>query len=139
MTVSNRAEEHRFRSRLLLLLGVGVAVLGVLAYVVQISLGRLMAPRYMPVLATLGVVLIIASLWERRTVWRVLALLAIALLASAEWAMLYAFRLPAYTGPVAIGQPFPAFETSQADGTPFSQSGFSGDRNSVLVFFRGRW
>ena len=93
----------------------------------------------MPSLALLGVVLIVMSLWERRTVWRVFALLAVVLLAGAELALLYAMRLPPYTGPIAVGRPFPAFETKRADGTPFTQRDFVGDRNNVLVFFRGRW
>jgi hypothetical protein len=98
-----------------------------------------MAPWYMPTLASLGVVLVIVSLLERRTVWRVFALLAVVVLAGAEWAFLYAVRLPAYTGPIAVGQPFPAFATKRADGTTFTQRDLAGDRNHVLVFFRGRW
>jgi hypothetical protein len=128
-----------FRSRLFVLSGLGLAVLGVVAYVVQISLQRLMLPWYMPVLASLGAVLIIVSLLERRTVWRVFALLAVVLLACAEIAFLYAVRLPAYTGPVAVGRPFPAFEAKRAGGAPFTQLDLAGDQKSVLVFFRGRW
>jgi FtsH-binding integral membrane protein len=139
MTSSDRSGARRFRGRLFLLLGLGLAGLGVAGYVVQISLQRLMAPWYMPVLATLGVVLVMISLREKRTFWRVFALLGIGLLAAGEWGILFAFRLPAYTGPVTVGRPFPAFETSRADGTLFTQSNLTGDRNSVLVFFRGRW
>jgi hypothetical protein len=139
MTSSSRAAPHRSRGRFFLLLGLGLAVLGVAAYVVQISLQRLMTPWYMPILASLGVVLVVLSLWERRTVWRVFALLAIVLLAGAECAFLFAMRLPPYTGPIAEGRPFPAFETRRADGTPFTQRDLTGDRSNVLVFFRGRW
>jgi hypothetical protein len=98
-----------------------------------------MAPWYMPILASLGVVLVAASLWERRTIWRVLALLAVVLLAGAEWAFMVAMRQPPYTGPVATGQPFPAFETSRADGTPFSNLDLTGEESKVIVFLRGRW
>jgi hypothetical protein len=129
----------RGRGRLLLLLGLSLAVLGVGAFAVQMSLKRLMAPWYMPALALLGVILVVISLVERRTVWRALALFAVVLLAGAELAFLYAVRLPAYTGPIAVGRPFPAFETLRADGTSFSQRDLAGDRNNVLVFFRGRW
>jgi FtsH-binding integral membrane protein len=139
MTSSDRSAERRFHGRLFLLLGVGLAVLGVAGYVVQISLQRLMAPWYMPVLATLGGVLVIISLREKRTFWRVFAVVGVGLLAAGEWGILLAFRLPAYTGPITVGRSFPAFETSQADGTLFTQSKLTGDRNSVLVFFRGRW
>jgi hypothetical protein len=127
------------RSRLILLLGVGLAMLGILAYAVQLSLGRLMAPWYMPILGTLGAVLVVVSLLEKRGVWRGVALLVVTPLAVAEWGFLYALRLPPYTGPIAVGRPFPAFETSRADGSPFTEREMAGDRNSVLVFFRGRW
>ena len=96
-------------------------------------------PWYMPILASLGVVLVAVSLSERRTVWRVFALLVVVLLAGAEFAFLYAMRLPPYTGPFAEGRPFPAFETRRSDGTPFTQRDLISDRSSVLVFFRGRW
>jgi hypothetical protein len=93
----------------------------------------------MPALAWLGVVLVVISLWHRRTLWRVLALLAVVLLAVAELAVLHALRLPSYAGPVAVGRPFPAFEAKKADGTPFTRNNLAGDRHRVLVFFRGRW
>lgn len=130
---------HRSRGRLFLLLGLGLAVLGVVASVVQLALQRLTLPWYMPALALLGVVLVVASLWERRTVWRVLALLAVVLLVGAEMAALNAMRLPPYTGPIAVRRPFPSFEAKLADGTPFTQNDLAGDRHAVLVFFRGRW
>ncbi len=85
MTGFDRTGPQRFRGRLFLLLGLGLAVLGVVAYVVQISLERLMAPWYMPALASLGVVLVVMSVLERRTAWRGFALLAVVLLAGAEW------------------------------------------------------
>jgi hypothetical protein len=125
--------------RLLLALGVGIAALGVIGYVVQVAMQHLETPWYMPGCATLGVVVVVVSLWQRRTVWRVLALFVVVLLAGAAWAFLLGTRLPAYTGPVAVGQPFPVFATTRADGTSCTQRDLEGDQNSVLVFFRGRW
>jgi hypothetical protein len=139
MTSASTAAPHRWGGRLFLLLGLGLTVLGVVAYAVQISLQRLIVPWYMPALATLGVVFVGVSLWDRRTIGRILALLAVVLIAGAEWAFLYALRLPPYTGPIAVGRILPAFESTRADGTPFTQADLSGDQNSVLVFFRGRW
>jgi hypothetical protein len=140
MTSSNTSLPYRLRGRLFLLLGLAVAVLGVVAYALQIALGHLMAPWYMPGLASLGVVLVVMALLERRTVWRVVAFVAVVLFAGAEWAMMYAMRLPPYTGPITVGRPFPAFETSRADGTLFTQRDLAGGvRHNVLVFFRGRW
>jgi cytochrome oxidase Cu insertion factor (SCO1/SenC/PrrC family) len=122
-----------------MLAGLGLAVLGVAAYAIQVSLQRLMLPWYMPAAALLGVALVVASLWERRTVWRVLALVVVVLLAGFELMALSATRLPPYAGPIAVGRPFPAFEARRADGTPFTQNDLIGDQHHALVFFRGRW
>jgi hypothetical protein len=139
MTSSPIDTPDRSRGRLLLLSGLGLALLGVVAYVVQISLERLVVPWYMPALALLGVALVLTSLAKRRTVWRMLALVAVVLLAGLELAFLYTVRLPAYTGPIAVGRPFPAFEAKRADSTPFTQDDLAGEARHVLVFFRGRW
>jgi hypothetical protein len=108
------------------------------AYAVQLSLHRLIIPWYMPALAMLGVLCLIISLWQRRSLWRWLGLLLVVLLAGAEWAFLLQARLPAYTGPVA-GHSFPAFTTERTDGTSFTQDDLKGNQDNVLVFFRGRW
>jgi hypothetical protein len=133
------AAPDRSRGRFLLLSGLGLTVLGVAAYAVQLSLRRLMFPWYMPALGLLGVALVALSLWRRRTAWRVLALLAVVLLSGAELAALQAMRLPPYAGPIAVGRPFPAFEARRTDGASFTQDDLSGDEHHVLVVFRGRW
>jgi hypothetical protein len=139
MTTSSATAPPRSSGHLYLVLGLGLATLGVIGYAVQISMRHLTTPWYVPCLATLGVVCVAVSLWRRRTVWRWLALVLLVLLAGFEWTFLLAMRLPAYTGPVAAEQPFPAFATTRADGTRFTQRDLEGDQNSVLVFFRGRW
>jgi hypothetical protein len=113
--------------------------LGLLGYILQLSAGRLKTPWYMPVLATLGVILVVSSLRQRRAVWRVLALVAVCLLAGAEWLFVLAGRQEPYNGPVAVGKPIPAFTTFRNDGRPFTQDSLTGDQKNVLVFFRGRW
>ncbi|HET6883090.1 MAG TPA: hypothetical protein VFI31_23175 [Pirellulales bacterium] len=125
--------------RRLAIAGVVVAVLGLAAYVVQIAAHRLIMPWYLPITATIGTLLIVVSLWQKRNVWRVLALMAVLLLTGAEWAFVLATRLPPYSGPVAVGQPFPSFTTLRVDGTKFTNADFLGDKTNVLVFFRGRW
>ncbi len=139
MTDTTSAPPARSRGRLLMLAGLGLAVLGVAAYAIQLSLGRLMMPWYMPAAAMLGVALVGASLWKRRTVWRVLALVMVVSLAGFEFVALSELRLPPYTGPIAVGRPFPAFEARRADGTTFTQDDLIGDQHQALVFFRGRW
>jgi hypothetical protein len=122
-----------------MLAGLGLPVLGVAAYAIQLSLRSLVMPGYMPVAALLGVALVIASLWKRRTIWRMLALVVVVLLAGFELMALYAMRLPPYAGPIAVGRSFPAFEARRADGTPFTHNDLIGDQHHALVFFRGRW
>jgi FtsH-binding integral membrane protein len=139
MTDPSTSAPHRSRGRLYLVLGLGLAVLGVVLYMVLFSLQRLTMPWYMPVMALLGVILVGLSMFERRTVWRSLALLAVVLLAGTEIAFLYAVRLPPYTGPIAEGLPFPAFESKLFNGGSFTQRDLIGERSSLLVFFRGRW
>ena len=68
-----------------------------------------------------------------------LALLPVLLVTAVSWALLLGDRVPAYTGPVTVGQPVLAFATKRADGSPFTQRDLEGDQDNVLVFFRGRW
>jgi FtsH-binding integral membrane protein len=139
MTEPSKIAPSRWRGRILLLLGVLLAISGVAAYVVQTSMQRLTAPWYMPALAIVGVALVVISLWERRTVWRILALLIVLALAGLEGAFLYAVRLPTYSGPIAVGRTLPPFKTVRSDGKPFTERDIIGDQHNVLVFFRGRW
>jgi hypothetical protein len=139
MTDSTNPPPARSQGRLLMLAGLGLPVLGIAAYVVQLSLQRLMLPWYTPMAALLGVVLVAASLWKQRTVWRVLALVVVVLLAGFECMTLYGMRLPPYKGPIAVGHPFPAFEAKRADGTRFTQNELVGDQHNAIVVFRGRW
>ena len=139
MNTTSTAAPRRYPGRLWLAVGLGLPVLAVIGYAVQIAAQRLTTPWYLPAATALGAALLIVALWRARTVWRVLALLVVLLLAGAEGALLLGARLPAYTGPVAEGRPFPAFETKRADGAAFTQRDLEGGQNNVLVFFRGRW
>jgi hypothetical protein len=125
--------------RILLLLGLALAVVGLAAYIVQIRARVLAAPWYLPIATTVGVLLVLAALVQTRGVWRLLMLLLLTLVAGAEWTFLIGTRLPAYNGPILAGAPFPAFSSMRSDGTTFTQRDLGGDKNDVLVFFRGRW
>jgi hypothetical protein len=139
MATSSAAAPRPFSGRLLLGLGLGLAALGIVGYAAQVASQRLTTPWYVPGASTLGAVCLVLSLWQQRTVWRVLALVLVLLLAGAEWAFLLKARLPAYAGPVAEGRPLPEFATTRADGTSFTRHDLEGDRDNVMVFFRGRW
>ncbi len=130
---------RRYPGRLLVALGLLLAALGLIGYVAQLAAHRLNTPWYLPIAATVGAALLVAALWQARSVWRILALVLVVLFAAAAWAFLLGTRLPAYAGPVAAGKAFPDFTTERADGTPFTQRDLEGDQDNVLVFFRGRW
>lgn len=131
--------EDRSSGRRLLYLGLAVTAAGIIAYAVQLANHRLVTPWYMPCLATVGAALTGRSLWRRRTLWRVLAMLLVTLAAAGEWMMLLGMRLPRYAGPVTAGQAMPDFSTARSDGRPFTHRDLVGDQNHLFVFFRGRW
>ncbi|HJT32257.1 MAG TPA: hypothetical protein VJ783_09465 [Pirellulales bacterium] len=139
MTTASDVEIPRSSGRWLVVCGLGLALLAIAAYAAQFAAHRLLTPWYLPVATTLGAVLIGAALGRRRGIGRWAALVVVALLAGAEWLFLFATRLPEYTGPVAVGERFPSFEITRADGTPFAGADLRDDGNNVLVFFRGRW
>jgi hypothetical protein len=130
--------QHPARS--LLLLGVFLAVAGpALMMLLTFAAKILITPWYAPVLGTLGVALIILALTRSRSLWRWTAVVVFTLFVGFQWYVLFAMRTPAYTGPVKDGEPFPAFATALADGSTFTQDNLKGDRNTVMIFFRGHW
>src|SRR5262245_10826445 len=128
----------RHPGRSLLLVGVLVAISGpVLMILLTFAAKILIANWYGPLLGTLGVALMVMALMRSRSVWRWTALVIFTLLAGSGWWALFAMRLPAYTGPVKNGEPFPAFASTLADGAAFTQEHLKGDQHTVMVFFRG--
>jgi hypothetical protein len=133
------AADRGTASRGALWLGLVLALFAPAAYVIQLRMNQLFIPWYLPVAGTLAVAILLFALWRRRSVWRFLAVGLALLLVAAEWLLLVSVKLPVYTGPVAAGRVFPAFTATLADGTPFTQEQLKNDKNTALVFFRGRW
>jgi hypothetical protein len=125
--------------RVLLFFGLACAVLGIAVYVLQVELHHLTTPWYLPLTAFVGVGLVAFSLRRKRNLWRWSALVLVVCLMGFECTFLLAMRLPPYAGPLKVGQPYPAFQTQRAGGTPFTQADLRGNQNTVMVFFRGRW
>ena len=139
MTESPKAAA-RHPGRPLLFLGVFLAFAGVVVFfVLTFAFKVLVAPWYAPVLGTLGVALIFLSLSRSRTVWRWTAAVFFTLFVGFQWWGVFGLRTPAYTGPVKDGTPFPAFATTLADGSSFTQADLQGDKRTIMVFFRGHW
>ncbi len=139
MGTPTTTEAPRSSGRIFLFFGLALMLAGPAAYAVQLNQKSLVVPWYVLVASAAGVLLVATSLWRRRSVWRILALVLVLLVTGLEGAMLLMMRTPPYTGPVAAGKPFPAFTTLRADGTSFTQRDLEGDRDNVLVSFRGRW
>lgn len=128
------------RRRPLFSLGVVLFFLGVIIYIVQFNLKQLVAPWYVPVLATGGVLLMGLSAWQRPGILRIAGFVLFALLCAGEWLMvLVGFKTPDYTGPAQPGRAIPTFTTSLADGTAFTNRDLEGNKATVMLFFRGRW
>ncbi|MFO0811416.1 MAG: hypothetical protein U0746_22530 [Gemmataceae bacterium] len=123
-----------FRVGLLLSFG------AIAAYSLQfIGLKWLTVPWYLPILGTVGALIALTSLGQRRAIGRYIGVTVLVLLASAEWLLVAKLSvLPTYAGP-GTGQPFPAFAARFADGTPFTEANLKGDKETILIFFRGRW
>src|SRR5204863_2065915 len=115
--------------RPLLLLGVFVALVGpVLMILLMFAAKILVTPWYAPLLGTLGVALIVLSLLRSRSIWRWTAVVIFTFLAVFQWSVLLAMRTPPYSGPVIDGKPFPAFATTLADSSAFTQADLQGDQ-----------
>jgi hypothetical protein len=130
----------RHPGRSLLLLGVFLAVAGPAVMILLMFAAKiLITPWYAPLLGTLGVALIVLALTRSRSIWRWTAVVIFTVFVGFQWYVLLAMRTPAYTGPVKDGEPFPAFATTLADGSAFTQDDLKGGQNTVMVFFRGHW
>jgi hypothetical protein len=133
-------DTRRHPGRLLLVLGPLVALAGLVIYYIQLRARVLTVPWYAPLLATAGLALVLLALARSRSGWRWAAAVFLTLFVAAEWLiLLVALRAPAYAGPVQVGQPFPEFTSTLADGTTFDQDSLKGKQNTILIFFRGRW
>ena len=135
----SNSEVVRGRGRALLWLGLALPLLAIAIYAGQLYVKHFRPPWFLPVAATVGVILVVAALGRYRSFGRFAVLLFTVLLAAAAWAFLIMARLPQYDGPVAAGRAFPEFASAKSDGAPFSRRDLIGDQHTLLIFFRGRW
>jgi hypothetical protein len=95
ISTASAAGPRRFPGRWLAVLGMGTALLGVLGYVLQISVLKLLRePWYMPILGMAGAAMLIGSLYYFRSAWRIVGVILFSLLAAGEWYILLAFSRP---------------------------------------------
>jgi hypothetical protein len=126
----------------LFLAGIVLFVLGPAWFVIQFRMKNLGAGLYVPILSSVGLVLLIASVCRRRGLIRIVFLMMFAVICGLEWyVFLVAARTPAYAGPALPGRKVPPFAARLADGSAFTAASLDQDQGSatVLVFYRGRW
>lgn len=134
------AATARSRHWLIFIAGILHFLVGPLLYVIQFRMKHLFVPWYVPILATAGVALMIASLWRRRGIVRAIVLVLFAVVCGLEWSMLaVGMKSPLYTGPALPGRNVPTFTANLADGTPFTEKDLEKGSSTILLFFRGRW
>jgi hypothetical protein len=127
------------RQQPLFLLGVLLLFLGLGIYVVQFSMKQFVTPWHVPILGTLGVVLMCVSVWQHPGTLRIAGLVLFVLLCGCEWFFLVASKTPSYDGPAQPGSKMPVFAAALADGSAFTDKDLEKGKPSVLLFFRGRW
>jgi hypothetical protein len=115
-------------------------LLGPAIYILLFRMHHLWTPWYAPILATVGVLLMVVSVRQRWGIVRAVGLFLLALICGLEWFMvLVGSSTPLYTGPAKVGRQLPAFTTTLASGQAFSEKDLENGTSTVLVFFRGRW
>lgn len=115
---------------------IGLVIYGVILFVFK----QYTTPWYLPILATLGLYLVFLSVLQSRSLWRFLALGFSGFMTVFLWyGLVFMTKLPIYDGPLRVGEVMPSFNVFRADGSLFTQSNLVGDKNTVLIFFRGRW
>jgi len=120
--------------------GVVLLFLGPFLYFLQFSQKQLVVPWYAPILGTLGVLLMLLSVWRRPGVLRIAGLVLLALFCGFEWYFVaVASKLPAYAGPAQPDHKVPSFATRLANGTTFTDKDLQNGMPTVLTFFRGHW
>jgi hypothetical protein len=132
-------ETKRSSGKLALWLGILLVLSGPLIYIWQFNAKLLAVPWYAPALSTVGIVLILASIWQKRSFWRISVLVLFGLVAAIQWLFVLGSKVPSYNGPAVAGASMPAFAAQLADGSGFDQESLKGKQNTVMVFFRGRW
>ena len=124
----------------LFLMGGLLFIIGPALYFVQIQMRNWAVPWYMPGLATLGVLLMAISVWQRRGIVRPIGLALFVLICGFEWfALLVATRTPEYVGPAQPGRQVPEFSARLASGSAFTDKDLAQGNKSLLLFYRGRW
>jgi hypothetical protein len=122
----------------LIVAGMVFLFLGPASYVALIAMQHLITPWHMPILMTIGALLMMTAFVRRPGVLRGVVV-ALALLPTVfAWLLVAVFsRSAEYTGPATVGNKLPAFAASYSDGKSFTNDSLGGP--AILLFYRGHW
>jgi hypothetical protein len=130
----------RSGGRLYFWLGIGLSLLGPILNMILMQMGHLGLHWYALALSTVGVGLLLVAVIRRAGIARIVFLALFGLLCAFQWfVVVFISKLPAYDGPARPGDKLPAFTTTLADGSSFTEKNLENGQPSVLVFFRGHW
>jgi hypothetical protein len=130
----------RSRGRWYFWLGIGLCLLGPVLNMILMQMGYLGLPWYALALSTIGVGLLLVAVIQRAGIARIVFLTLFGLFCGFQWYLVvFMSKLPAYEGPARAGDKLPAFTTTLADGSSFTQKNLESGQPTALVFFRGRW
>jgi hypothetical protein len=128
------------RGRLYFWLGLGLSVFSPILNFVVMQMGYLGLPWYTLALSTLGIGLMLIAVFQRPRIAPIIFLTLFGLVCAFQWyVVVFMSKLPAYVGPARPGNKLPAFTTTLADGSSFTEKDLESGQPSALVFFRGRW
>src|SRR5262245_60427723 len=127
----------RKRGRGLFWLGITLPFIALAVYIVQFQFKMFFVPWYVPIASLIGLGLLAVSIWQRPSIVRIAGLVLIALFCVGQGLFFTVSKLPAYSGPVHVGETIPSFQTIMADGGSFSDRDLKQGKASVLLFFRG--
>jgi hypothetical protein len=127
------------RGRPYFMFGMLIFFSGMIIYAVQMATKHLVAPWHVPILGTIGVLFMLASVVQRRGILRIIGLVIFIALAGMEWFFMLGSTMAPYTGPAKSGEKLPAFTATLADGSQFTNQTLEDGKSTVMVFFRGHW
>src|SRR5262245_16724076 len=117
------------------LTGIALFIVGPIVYAAMMQSDMLWTPWFMPILATIGVLLMVLSLWRKFGVVRGIGLLVFLVACAGEWFFfLYMIPTPQYAGAAQRNAMVPAFEATLADGSTFTNKDVAKGRSTVMLF-----
>jgi hypothetical protein len=121
-------------------LGLALCLLSPIVNMLVVMMGYLGLPWYALVLSTAGVGFLVAALVQRFGIARIVCLALFGLFCGFQWYLVvFMSKLPAYDGPARVGSKLPAFATTKADGSAYTEKNLETGQPTAFVFFRGRW